>query len=141
MNEQKLEMLEDALSHLDEVGKEVNTLVGILYQPNFLRPTTELFFCVLVDMSIEDRMQYSQSLAMIAVGIGPSWCSIMWHWKSVSLPSFRMPFSPIADAHISSERAKSSSGLAMRAFRLLMTLRCTASLMRSLRLHVCGWPK
>ena len=27
----------------DEVGKEVNALVGILYQPYFLRPTTELF--------------------------------------------------------------------------------------------------
>ena len=38
----------------DEVGKEVNALVGILYQPYFLRPTTELFFCALVDMSIED---------------------------------------------------------------------------------------
>ena len=38
----------------DEIGKEVNALVGILYQPNFLRPTTELFFCALVDVSIED---------------------------------------------------------------------------------------
>ena len=38
----------------DEVGKKVNALVGILYQPYFLRPTTELFFCALVDMSIED---------------------------------------------------------------------------------------
>ena len=40
----------------DEVGKEVNALVGILYQPDFLRPTTELFFCALVDVSIEDRV-------------------------------------------------------------------------------------
>ena len=38
----------------DEVGKEVNALVGILSQPYFLRPTTEFFFCALVDMSIED---------------------------------------------------------------------------------------
>ena len=38
----------------DEIGKEVNALVGILHQPYFLRPTTELFFCALVDMSIED---------------------------------------------------------------------------------------
>ena len=38
----------------NEVSKEVNTFVGILYQPYFLRPTTELFFCALVDMSIED---------------------------------------------------------------------------------------
>ena len=42
------------LSVTNEVGKEVNTFVGILYQPYFLRPTTELFFCALLDMSIED---------------------------------------------------------------------------------------
>ncbi len=38
----------------NEVGKEVNTFVSILHQPDFLCPTTELFFCALVDMSIED---------------------------------------------------------------------------------------
>ena len=64
----------------NEVGKEVNTFVSILHQPDFLCPATKLFFCTFVDMAIKDR-------------------------------------------------------------RFLMTLRCTASLMRSLRLHVCGWPK
>ena len=54
----------------DEVGKEVDALVGILHQPDLLRPTAELFFCALIDMAIDDRMQYGKPLAMIAVGVG-----------------------------------------------------------------------
>ena len=54
----------------DEVGEEVDALVGILYQPDFLCPATEFFFCALVDMAIDDGMQYGKPLAMIAVGVG-----------------------------------------------------------------------
>ena len=54
----------------DEVCKEVNALVGILHQPDFLRPTAEFLFCALVDVAIENGMQYGKSLSVVAISVG-----------------------------------------------------------------------
>ena len=54
----------------NEVGKAVNTFVGILNEPDFLRPATEFRFSALVDVAVDDGMQYGKPLAVIAVGVG-----------------------------------------------------------------------
>lgn len=54
----------------DEVGKEVNALVGILHQPDFLRPTAEFLFCALVDVAIDDGVQYGKPLTVVAISVG-----------------------------------------------------------------------
>lgn len=86
----------------------------------------------------DDERGVEQAVKESGVPRGEVWItSKIW---PVCLPNFSSPFSAIAEAHISSPRAKSSSGQAMRARRFFTKLRMTASLISSLKFVVCGRP-
>ena len=91
---------------LDKGGQSVHRGLGPLCAEDHLAQPGKLLRGVLHNVPVVGGMEYRQPLAMVAVGIGaPSWCSIWWHSKSVTRPTFRMPFSAMAEVHIRLLRA------------------------------------